>query len=86
MKIILDDGATFTIEEDSTSIEFFDKIIRIMKYMTFSDTTIAKGMLVNLGEMACSKEVTELINKFCEEWDADRVLEELEKIEEAIND
>ena len=67
MKIILDDGTTFVIDEDSTSIEFFDKIIRIMKYMTFADTTIAKGMLVNLGEMCADKEIENLIKQFCEE-------------------
>ena len=66
MKIILDDGTIFEIDGDSTSTELIDKIIRIMKYMTFSDITIAKGLIQNLYDMSYN-EIKEMIKELCEE-------------------
>jgi len=52
MKVILDDGTIFVIDEDLASNELIDKFVRIMKYMTFSDNVIANGLMENLYNLA----------------------------------
>jgi len=68
MKIELNDGTIFVIDEDSTSIEFIDKFIRIMKYMTFGDITIANGLMQNLYDLSLgNKEVQNQLKEFINE-------------------
>jgi len=66
--IIKLDGATFEIDEDSSSVEFIDKIVRIMRYMTYSDVVIAKGLTENLLEMSYNNEVEKVIKEDFEEF------------------
>ena len=67
MRVILNDGSEFMIDEDSSSVEIIDRIIRIMKYMTYSDVTIAKGLAENLLEMTSNSEVEKMVSEICEE-------------------
>ena len=67
MKILLDDGATFEIDEIETSTVVIDKFVRIMKYMAFADVAIANGLAQSLFELRSNPEVKPVIRELCEE-------------------
>jgi len=68
MKLELNDGTTFVINEDSSSIELIDHFVRIMKYMTFSDNVIANGLIENLYNLSLeNKSVQNQLKEFIDE-------------------
>ena len=71
MRVELDDGTIFKVDEDLASPQFVDKICRIMSYMTYDDVVIAKGLAETLGSMCYKDDVKKVVKEyfceFCEE-------------------
>lgn len=63
MIILLDDGTKFQIDEDETSFEVMEKFSRILKYMTFSEISIAKGLVNTLLNLEENEEMEEIISQ-----------------------